>query len=337
MKLKYFILFTVLAVAVTGIAGLFGDSLQADSPALVKVDGSSTVFPITEGVAEEFQAAQRGTVRVTVGISGTGGGFKKFCRAETDVQDASRPILASEMEACRKNGVRFYELPIAFDAITLVVSRQNTWATSVTLDELKKMWEPSAQSKVTKWNQIRATWPDSPLKLFGAGADSGTFDYFTEAIVGKPKASRGDYTASEDDNTLVQGISSDKNAMGYVPLAYFEPNQQRLKAVAVDAGKGPILPSRQTVENGTYAPLARPVFIYVNARSAQRPEVKQFVEFYLGNAATLAAQAKYVPLPVPAYATALEHFKAGKLGTVFQGSSAIGLKIEDLLQREASL
>ena len=322
---------------IIGVIAIQGLSTQAESPALVKVDGSSTVFPITEGVAEEFQSANRGSVRVTVGISGTGGGFKKFCRTETDIQDASRPILAEEMEACRKNGVKYFELPIAFDAITIVVSRQNTWASSMTIDELKKMWEPSAQNKITKWNQVRSSWPDLPLKLFGAGADSGTFDYFTEAVVGKAKASRGDYTASEDDNTLVQGIGSDKQALGYLPLAYFEPNQQRLKAVGIDAGKGAMLPSRQTVEKGTYAPLARPIFIYVNVQSAQRPEVRQFVEFYLANAATLSAQAKYVPLPAPAYAMALQHFQAGKIGTVFRGASAIGLKIEDLLQREASL
>jgi len=337
MTLKHVLHRGLMVGLFVGLIGLHGISIQAQPTALVKVDGSSTVFPITEGVAEEFQAAHRGVMRVTVGISGTGGGFKKFCRTETDIQDASRPILAEEMETCRKNGVRYYELPVAFDAITIVVSRQNTWTSSVTMDDLKKMWEPSAQNKISKWSQIRTSWPDIPLKLFGAGADSGTFDYFTEAVVGKAKASRGDYTASEDDNTLVQGISSDKHALGYLPLAYFEPNQQRLKAVSIDAGKGPVLPSRQTVENGTYTPLARPIFIYVNAQSAQRPEVKQFVEFYLAHAATLAAQAKYVPLPPPAYAMALQHFHTGKIGTVFHGSSAIGLKIEDLLQREASL
>lgn len=329
--------YTVLTLLLIGLVVSQDISILAQSPALVKIDGSSTVFPITEGVAEEFQAAERGAVRVTVGISGTGGGFKKFCRAETDIQDASRPILTEEMETCRKNGVQYYELPVAFDAITLVTSRQNTWASSVTIAELKKMWEPSAQNKVTRWNQVRTSWPDVPLKLFGAGSDSGTFDYFTEAVVGKAKASRGDYTASEDDNTLVQGISSDKNALGYLPFAYVEPNQQRLKIVAIDAGKGPVSPSRQTVESGAYAPLARPIFIYVNARSAQRPDVKQFVEFYLKNAAALAVQAKYVPLPPPAYAMALQHFEAGKIGTVFQGASAIGLRIEDLLQREARL
>ncbi len=308
--------------------------VQAQPTALVKVDGSSTVFPITEAVAEEFQKQNRGAVRVTVGISGTGGGFKKFCRGETDIQDASRPIMAAEMEVCKKNGVQYYELPVAFDAMTLVVSPQNTWVDSLSVAELKKMWEPAAQGKITKWNQIRSAWPDAPLKLFGAGSDSGTFDYFTEAIVGKAKASRGDYTASEDDNTLVQGIANDKHALGYIPFAYYEPNSKRLKALAIDAGRGGVLPSRQTVESGAYQPLSRPVFIYVSKQSAERPEVRRLVDFYLAHAAELVAQVKYVPLPQEAYRIALEHFHQGKLGTSFQGSSAVGLKIQELLARE---
>jgi phosphate transport system substrate-binding protein len=304
---------------------------------LVKVDGSSTVFPITEAVAEEFQKETRGGVRVTVGISGTGGGFKKFCRAETDVQDASRPISASEMEACRAAGVQYYELPIAFDALTIAVSPQSTWVEAITIAELKQMWDPSAQGRIVKWNQIRSSWPNQPLKLFGAGSDSGTFDYFTEAVVGKAKASRGDYTASEDDNTLVQGIANDKHAIGYIPFAYYEPNKKRLKAVAVDGGHGPVVPSRDTVENGAYQPLSRPLFIYVSAKSAGKPEVKRFVDFYLAQAPVLVSQVKYVPLPRGAYELAVAHFKNGKLGTAFQGGSTVGLKIEDLLQREAKL
>lgn len=313
------------------------DSTYSESSALIKVDGSSTVFPITEAVAEEFQKETRGGVRVTVGISGTGGGFKKFCRDETDVQDASRPISSGEMEACRAAGVQYYELPIAFDALTIAVSLQSTWVDAITTAELKQMWDPSAQGRVMKWNQIRSSWPDQPLKLFGAGSDSGTFDYFTEAVVGKAKASRGDYTASEDDNTLVQGIANDKHAIGYIPYAYYEPNKKRLKAVAVDGGNGPVLPSRETVESGSYQPLSRPMFIYVNAKSAGKPEVKRFVEFYFAQAPTLVPQVKYVPLPQQAYELALSHFKNGKLGTAFQGTSTIGLKIEDLLKREAKL
>ncbi|TAJ07365.1 MAG: PstS family phosphate ABC transporter substrate-binding protein [Nitrospirae bacterium] len=316
-----------------GAAPLLRDFAGAQPASLVKIDGSSTVFPITEAVSEEFQKQNRGSVRVTVGISGTGGGFKKFCRGETDIQDASRPIAAAEMEVCKQQGIQYYELPVAFDAMALVVSRQNAWADSLSVAELKTMWEPQAQGKITRWNQIRTTWPDAPLKLFGAGSDSGTFDYFTEAIVGKAKASRGDYTASEDDNTLVQGIANDKHALGYIPFAYYEPNSQRLKAVAVDAGRGGVLPSRQTVESGTYRPLARPIFIYVSKQAAERPEVRRLVDFYLTHAAELVAQVKYVPLPKEAYRIALEHFHHGKLGTSFQGASAVGLTIGELLAR----
>ena len=319
------------------VTAAFIDQTFSGSAALVKVDGSSTVFPITEAVAEEFQKHTRGAVRVTVGISGTGGGFKKFCRGETDVQDASRPIMTSEMEVCRANGVQYYELPVAFDALTVAVSPKAVWIDSITVEELKRIWEPSAQNRVLNWNQIRQTWPDIPLKLFGAGSDSGTFDYFTEVIVGESKASRGDYTGSEDDNTLVQGISHDKHALGYIPYAYFEPNKNRLKAVAIDSGKGPVLPSRETVENGSYQPFSRPIFIYVNAQAARKDEVKRFVEFYLAEASVLVPQVKFVPLPKDAYAMALSQFHKGKLGTAFRGAPTVGVKIEDLLALEASL
>jgi phosphate transport system substrate-binding protein len=327
----------VTILVTLALLGWFLSPTHSETATLIKVDGSSTVFPITEAVAEEFQKETRAAVRVTVGISGTGGGFKKFCRGETDVQDASRPISASEMETCRASGIQYYELPVAFDALTIAVSPLATWLDAITIGELKQIWDPSSQGRIVKWNQIRSSWPDLPLKLFGAGSDSGTFDYFTEAVVGKAKASRGDYTASEDDNTLVQGIANDKHALGYIPFAYYEPNKKRLKAVAVDGGHGPILPSRETVENGAYQPLSRPMFIYVNAKSAGKPEVKRFVEFYLMQAPTLVPQVKYVPLPQQAYELALAHFKNGKLGTAFQGNSTIGLKIEDLLRREAKL
>ena len=327
----------VLLPALATVSLWSTSTVHSESTALIKVDGSSTVFPITEAVAEEFQKETRGSVRVTVGISGTGGGFKKFCRGEIDVQDASRPISSGEMEACRAGGVQFYELPIAFDALTLAVSPQATWVNSVTVDELKRIWEPSAQGRIMKWNQVRPDWPDQPLKLFGAGSDSGTFDYFTEAVVGKAKASRGDFTASEDDNTLVQGIANDKHALGYIPFAYYEPNKKRLKAVSIDDGHGPVSPSRETVENGSYQPLSRPLFIYVSTKSAARPEVKKFVEFYLAQVPVLAPQVKYVPLPPQAYALAGEHFKNGRFGTAFQGGSTIGMKIEELLRREAKL
>jgi len=325
-----------LAVTLFGLGSAVSAILvSAQSPSLVKVDGSSTVFPISEAVAEEFQKSTRGAVRVTVGISGTGGGFKKFCRGETDIQDASRPISSDELEECRKHAVQFFELPIAFDAMTLVASPKNMWLQAVTLQELKTMWEPAAQGKITKWKQVNSAWPDEPLKLFGAGSDSGTFDYFTEAVVGKAKSSRGDYTGSEDDNTLVQGISADKGAIGYIPYAYYPPNKNKLKLIGVDAGHGPVLPSRDTVENGTYTPLSRPLFVYVSKKSAERREVKDFVEFYMKEALKLTEQVKYVPLPADAYQTSLEHFHDGKLGTVFQGHSGVGMRIADLLKRES--
>ena len=304
---------------------------------IVKIDGSSTVFPITEAVAEDFQKEKRGAVRVTVGISGTGGGFKKFCRGEIDIADASRPILKNEMEACKAAGVQYVEMPVAFDALTVVVNPKNDWTKVITVPELKKMWEPEAQGKITRWSQVNPAWPDEPLKLYGAGADSGTFDYFTEAIVGKAKSSRGDFTASEDDNVLVQGVASDKSALGFFGFAYYMENQKKVKAVAVDGGKGPVLPSAKTVEDGTYQPLSRPIFIYVNIKSAEKPEVRQFIEFYMKNAPTLVKEVKFFPLPAQAYTINMEHLNKKKLGTVFGGKSEVGLRIEELLKREAGL
>ncbi len=313
------------------------------SPTLIKADGSSTVFPVTEAVSEEFQKTKKGTVQLTVGISGTGGGFKKFCRNETDVQNASRPILSKEMEECRKTNVKYFELPVGFDAIAVVVNPKATWISSVTVDELKKMWEPEAQGKIKKWNQVNAKWPDQELKLYGAGADSGTFDYFTEAVTGKAKASRGDYTASEDDNTLVLGVANDKGALGFMPLSYFESNKGKLKLLAVVGGdKAPkkqqaVLPSKKTVIDGSYYPLSRPIFIYVNENSYKKAEVKEFVEFYLKNASELVSQVNYIPLPDKAYKTGMEHLKKNKLGTAFGGHSEVGLTIDQILKKEATL
>jgi phosphate transport system substrate-binding protein len=304
---------------------------------IIKADGSSTVYPITEAVAEEFQTQKKGATKVTVGISGTGGGFKKFCRGEIDIQDASRPILSKEMLSCRETGVQYYELPVAFDALTVVVNPKNTWATSMTVAELKKLWEPAAQGKITKWSQVREGWPDQPIKLYGAGSDSGTFDYFTEAIVGKAKSSRGDFTASEDDNVLVQGVSNDVNALGYFGMAYYEENQGKVKAVSIDGGKGAVAPSAETVENGTYNPLSRPIFIYVSKASSKKTEVKEFVEFYISQTAELVKQVGYVPLPAAAYKTTLERFQKGQVGTAFGGKSEVGVKIEELLDRRPKI
>jgi phosphate transport system substrate-binding protein len=334
----------ILAV-VAGLAGMLSacgrpaDSQQAQ---VIKIDGSSTVYPITNLVASEFQAAQvkanpKNQTKLEVAFSGTSGGFKKFCAGETDISDASRPILQDEMALCNQNNVRYIELPVAFDALTVVVNPQNTWAQDITVAELKKMWEPAAQGKITKWNQVRASWPDRPLNLYGAGKDSGTFDYFTEAIVGQSKASRTDYTASEDDNVLVKGVSQDPNALGYFGLAYYEANPNQLKALGVDNGKEPVLPSRQTVEKNQYQPLARPMFIYVNVQSAQnKPEVREFVDFYLQNAPTLVDDVGYVPLPDEGYHLAKVHFNRGKVGTVFDGQAELNLTLGELLRKQAT-
>jgi phosphate transport system substrate-binding protein len=321
-------------LSATFIAALLAAPLAAKAQ-VIQIDGSSTVFPVTEAVAEEFQKAKKGKVKVTVGISGTGGGFKKFCRGETDISNASRPILKQEIDACKESGVEFFELPVAYDALTVIVNPKNDWATSMTVAELKKIWEPSAQGKVTNWNQVRPNWPNAPLKLFGAGADSGTFDYFTEAIVGKAKSSRGDFTASEDDNVLVQGVANDRNALGFFGFAYYIENQKKLKAVAVDGGKGPVAPSAKSVEDGTYQPLSRPIFVYVGKKALAKPEVKEFVEFYLKNAPSLVKEVKYVALPAKAYTLGMEHIQKGKIGTVFGGEAEVGVKIDDLLKREA--
>lgn len=324
----------LLAVALLALAGVVPRVAEAQ---IIQIDGSSTVFPVTEAVAEEFQKSKKGKVKVTVGIAGTGGGFKKFCRGETDISNASRPILKAEIETCKQSGIQFVELPVAYDALTVIVNPKNDWVKTLTVPDLKKMWEPSAQGKVASWNQVRSEWPNNPLKLFGPGADSGTFDYFTEAIVGKAKSSRGDFTASEDDNVLVQGVANDRNALGYFGFAYYIENQAKLKAIAIDGGKGAVGPSPKTVEDGSYQPLSRPIFIYVSKKSLDsKPEVKEFVDFYLKNAAKLVKDVKYVALPQSAYTIGAEHIKKGKIGTVFGGTAEVGVKIEDLLKREAS-
>ena len=327
---------TILALAIGQLAA--GGALAQSN--VVKIDGSSTVYPITEAVAEEFQKAEKNAIKVTVGISGTGGGFKKFCRGETDISNASRPILKSEMAECAKLGITYFELPVAFDALTVVANPQNRFLDKgITVEQLKRMWEPAAQGKITRWNQVDPSWPDAPMKLFGAGADSGTFDYFTEAIVGKSKSSRGDFTASEDDNVLVQGVSRDVHALGYFGYAYYAENQGKLKAVPIieSAGKPGVGPSMQSVLDGSYQPLSRPIFIYVSSKAYERPEVKKFVEFYLTHGAKLAKEVKYVPLPDKAYALNREHLAKGKKGTVFGGVAEVGVRIDDLLAREAKL
>jgi phosphate transport system substrate-binding protein len=321
---------TSLAIALTSAACGGGGGQQpaggaapAQAPQVITADGSSTVAPVTEAVAEEFQKANAGQ-RVTVGTSGTGGGFQKFCRNETDISDASRPISPEEMKACSAAGVEFIEIPVAYDGLAIVVHPKNTWATSMTVDELKKLWEPGAQGKVMRWSQIRAGWPDREIHLFGAGVDSGTFDYFTEAVVGKAKQSRGDYTSSEDDNVIVQGVSGDEGALGYFGFAYYEQNQGKLKLVAVDDGvetngQGPIAPSPDTVKNGTYRPLSRPIFIYPKVKALDRPEVRNFVDFYLTKGVPLIREVGYIPLTDGEYDMVRKRFAAKKTGSMYEG------------------
>ncbi|MFW5431516.1 MAG: PstS family phosphate ABC transporter substrate-binding protein [Methylophilaceae bacterium] len=338
------IIHLISAVAVVSALGACSKSEETsasvngatfDSNAIVKIDGSSTVFPVTEAVAEEFQIETR--VKVTVGISGTGGGFKKFCRGETDLTGASRPIKQNEIDKCKEAGVEFIELPVAFDALTVVINPTNDFAKEMTVAELKTIWGPKAQKTITSWNQVNPAWPDTPLKLFGPGADSGTFDYFTEAVVGKSKSSRGDFTASEDDNVLVTGVAGDKGGIGYFGYAYYEENKDKLTAVAIseEAGKAGVLPSKVSIEDGTYQPLARPIFIYVKKSSAQeKAHVKAFIDYYLEQGRPLIEEVKYVPLPAEDQAAVVAHWKALKAGTGFiDGQAEVGVKIKDLLDR----
>ena len=315
----------LLCSSLAGCGGRDSGTPGAPAPQVIAADGSSTVFPVTEAFAEEFQKATPG-MRVTVGSSGTGGGFEKFCRGETDISDASRPISATEIERCAKAGIEYIELPVAYDGLAVMVNPKNTWVDHLTVGELKKVWEPAAQGRVTRWNQVRAGWPDREIRLFGPGVDSGTFDYFTEVINGKTAASRGDYTSSEDDNVLVQGISGDESALGYFGFAYYEENTDKLKLVPIDDGKddngkGPIPPSPETVSGGTYRPLSRPIFIYVKVASLQRPEVQQFIGFYLTNTAKLVREVGYIPFTDAEYALVKQRFDSRRAGSMYHDTS----------------
>lgn len=314
----------------TPTAGLSGEIL---------IDGSSTVYPITAAVAEEFRNVAP-NVQVPVGISGTGGGFSRFCNGETAISDASRPIKSSEIEACTANGIEFIELPVAFDGLSVMVNPQNDWVDCITVEELRMIWEPAAEGVITRWNQIRPEWPDEPINLVGPGTDSGTFDYFTDAIVGEEDASRGDYLASEDDNVLVQAIAGDRFALGYFGYAYYVQNTDRLKLLGIDDGDdtndvGCIAPSPETINAGTYQPLARPIFIYVSLAAAERPEVEAFVRFYLTEGTALVDDVGYVRLPDRVYELALERFENRATGSLFAEGSEVGVTLEELLARES--
>jgi phosphate transport system substrate-binding protein len=305
----------------------------------IKIDGSSTVYPISEAVAEEFQNKNQ-NVRITVGVSGTGGGFQKFCASETDISNASRPISKTEIERCGAAGITFTELPVAYDGLAVLVNPKNTWVDYFTVAELKKIWAPEAQNKVIKWSDVRPGWPDRELHLFGPGVDSGTYDYFTAAVVGKEGSSRGDFTASEDDNVLVQGVSTDEGALGFFGYEYYEQNKAKLKVIPVedgkdDNGKGPVVPSPDTVRNGTYQPLSRPLFIYVSHKSLERPEVKTFVEYYLKEGPWLIDQVGSIQLGDKGYELVRARFGKRAQGSLFAtGGSQVGLTIEQLLAQE---
>lgn len=313
--------------------------VQCQLSGSIKIDGSSSVYPLTEAVAEEFRKLYP-NVMITVGISGTGGGFKKFARGEIDISNASRPINEAEDEACRKSKIAYIELPIAYDGIAVVVNPANKWCNHLTVDELKLMWEPGAQGKIVNWSQVRKGFPNRALRLFGPGADSGTYDFFTAAIVGKERASRGDYTASEDDNILVQGVVSDVGGLGVIPFAYYVENRRKLKLVAIQCkchndGK-PMAPSVKAVVEDRYH-LSRPLFIYINEKSANRAEVKAFVEFYLKNSEKLTKEVGFIPLPKKAYGLAMERFKKRITGSIFGAKGVqVGISIEELLRQEAA-
>lgn len=296
-RLTHVLLTAMLATACGGGSDSAGEAGELGGQ--VSIDGSSTVYPISEAVAEEFMAANEGKVRVTVGLSGTGGGFKRFCAGETDISNASRPIKDSEKEQCAASNIEFLEFPVASDGLTVAVNPANTFVQCLTVAELKKIWEPG--STVKNWSDVRAGFPDREIKLYGPGTNSGTFDYFTEAINGKEDASRADYTASEDDNVLVQGVEGDAEALGYFGYAYYKENATKLKAVGIDNGAGCVLPSEETVRNTTYKPLSRPLMIYVSKPALARPEVRAFVKFYLEHSATLVPEVGYVALEESKY------------------------------------
>jgi phosphate transport system substrate-binding protein len=312
---------TALFPALVFSATLVFSPLASGAAAVVKIDGSSAVYPITEAVAQEFQRARLHEVHVNVGVSGTSAGFVKFCRGETDISNASRPILKKEMEECAKAGIRFYEMPLAYDALTVVVNPQNAFVSSLSVAELRKLWEPAAQGRIKTWKDLNPAWPAQQIKLYAPGADSGTFESFTEVVVGTARSSRTDVSTAEDHDVLAQRIAADKDALGYLSLDYYVENQKQLKAVAISDGKEAVLPTVDNIRNGSYQPLSRPLFLYVSEKSLDKPAVKDFVDFFMKNAARLVVEVNYLPLPARAYSENLERVTAKKVGTVYGGEN----------------
>ncbi len=334
-KAIYFLLAAGISLSACNNNNQGDNAGKTEQQGAIQIDGSSTVYPITEAIAEEYRTESPG-IKITVGVSGTGGGFKKFTRGDIDINDASRSISAGELEQATQNKIDFIELPVAYDGLAIVVNPENNWAKDITVAELKKLWEPEAQNKIKRWNQIRPEWPNEEIHLFGAGVESGTYDYFTEAIVGKAHSSRGDYTASEDDNVLVQGISTDKNALGFFGVAYYNENKAKLKLLPVDDendanGKGAISPTDETIQNGTYQPLSRPIFIYVNAKAAERAEVSDFINFYLETVGQIAKEVGYVALPNDVYELVKKRFNNKKTGSAFLNKSHVNVNLKEML------
>lgn len=330
MRKALAILISLCVFVAFAYCGVWPSEDSSTLSGMIRIDGSSTVFPITEAVAEEFQKVHA-RVRVTVGISGTGGGMEKFTVGETDISDASRPIKTSEAENAAAHDIEFIELPIAFDGISVVVHHDNDFVDHLTVQELNHIWRPDGPARY--WDEVRPGFPHREITLYGPGTDSGTFDYFTKAVNGDEQVCRADFTASEDDNVLVQGIAGDEDSIGFFGYAYYVENTERLKLVPVDNGDGPVAPSGETINNGTYQPLSRPIFIYVSNAAAERPEVEAFVQFYLENATQLVEEVGYVPLPQEAYDLVMSRFEERITGTVFSGGANVGVSIEDILRR----